>query len=231
MPPNAGASISVIITAYECARYLGQAIDSVLAQAWPAQQVMVIDDGSTDGCAEVVHAYGDAVQYFHQANRGAGAARNAGARRAAGDWLAFLDGDDFWEPSKLADQSSAMAADPELEAIFGHVQVFVSPDLAPAQAARLHGAPGPVPGYYSSTLLIKRGSFWRVGAFDETLRLGEFIDWYGRAVEAGLRAQLLPATLAWRRIHTTNTTRRNRASRPEYARLLKSMLDRRRASE
>ena len=63
--------ISVIITAYECARYLGQAIDSVLAQARPAQQVMVIDDGSTDGCAEVVHAYGDAVQYFHQANRGA----------------------------------------------------------------------------------------------------------------------------------------------------------------
>ncbi len=223
-------SVSVVITAYQCARYLGQAIESVLVQSRPAQQVIVIDDGSTDDCATVVHAYGPQVQYMYQDNQGIGPARNTGLRLAAGHWLALLDGDDYWTPNKLADQLAAAAADPQLEALFGHIQSFVSPELDPAEQARLRAVPGPMPGYCASTLLIRRGAFWRVGAFAEQYGVGEFVEWYGRAMEAGVRAQLLPGTLAWRRQHANNTTRRNSSKRPDYAHVLKAMLDRRRAA-
>lgn len=231
MPSDPPDSLSVVITAYQCARYLGQAIDSVLAQTRPAQQVVVVDDGSTDGCTEVVQAYGSQVQYFHQDNQGIGSARNAGIRQATGRWLALLDGDDYWTPNKLADQLAAAAADPQLEAIFGHIQVFVSPEMAPAEQAQLRAGPDPLPGYCASTLLLQRAVFWRVGAFSEQYDIGEFVEWYGRAMDAGVRAHLLPGTLAWRRQHANNSTRRNRDQRPEYAHVLKAMLDRRRAAQ
>ena len=231
MSPGPDDSISAVITAYDCARYLGQAIESVLAQTYPAQQVIVIDDGSTDDCAGVARAYGDQVQYFRQDNRGSGAARNAGLRRATGAWLALLDGDDYWQPNKLADQMAAAAADVSLEAVFAHMQPFVSPDLGPAEAARLRVETDPVPGYGASTLLIRRAAFRRIGEFVEHLHISEFMEWYGRAMEASLRAQMLPEILAWRRVHANNSTRRNYDSRLEYARVLKSMLDRRRSSQ
>ena len=231
MCPSPTGPISAIITAYDCARYLGQAIESVLAQSHPVQQVIVIDDGSTDDCAGVVRAYGNRVQYFRQDNRGTGAARNAGLRRAAGDWLALLDGDDYWEPNKLAEQLAAAAADVSLEAVFTYMQPFVSPDLDPTEAARLRVETEPMPGYGASTMLIQRAAFERIGEFAEHLHISEFMEWYGRAMEAGLRTQMLSAILAWRRVHANNSTRRNLDRRHEYARVLKSMLDRRRSAQ
>src|SRR5258708_8569378 len=175
MSPSPAGPISAIITAYDCARSLGQATESVLAQTQPIQQLIVIDDGSTDDCAGAVRAYGDQVQYFRQDNRGSGAARNAGLRRASGDWLALLDGDDFWEPNKLAEQVAAAAADHSLEAVFTYMQPFVSPDLDPTEAARLRVEAEPMPGYGASTMLIRRAAFWRIGEFAEHLHISEFM--------------------------------------------------------
>ena len=230
MTPDLPDSVSVVITAYQCARYLGQAIASVLAQSRPAQQVIVVDDGSTDDCAGVVRAFGSQVTYFHQDNQGIGPARNTGLQRATGGWLALLDGDDYLAPNKLAVQLAAAAAEHDLEAVFAHLQAFISPDLAPAEQAQLRVAPDPLPGYCASALLIRREAFWRVGAFAEQYDLGEFVEWYGRALDAGLRARLVPETLVWRRQHADNTTRRLQ-NRQAYARLLKAALDRRRTSQ
>ncbi len=230
MTPDLPDSVSVVITAYQCARYLGQAIESVLAQSRPAQQVIVVDDGSTDDCAGVVRAFGSQVTYIHQDHQGIGPARNTGLQQASGRWLALLDGDDYWAPNKLAVQLAAAAAEPDLEAVFAHLQVFISPDLAPAEQAQLRAAPAPQPGYSASALLIRREAFWRVGAFAEQYDLGEFVEWYGRALDAGLRARLVPETLVWRRQHASNTTRRLQ-NRQAYVRLLKAALDRRRTSQ
>jgi glycosyltransferase involved in cell wall biosynthesis len=229
MATDSGGAISVVITAYNCARYLGQAIESVLGQSRPAQQVIVVDDGSTDDCAAVAGAYASRVQYVYQANSSSGGARNAGARLATGDWLALLDGDDYWTPDKLALQMAAARAG-AAEILFGHIQNFISPDLPPEEAARLRPPAEPLAGYCATTMLAQHAAFWRVGEFVPELPISEFVQWYGRAMEARLRVQLLPGMLAWRRIHANNSTRRNRDARGEYARVLKSMLDRRRAN-
>ena len=103
------AFVSVIIPSYKSARILPGAIDSVLAQTVPADEIIVVDDGSGDDTADVCRAYNGRVRYVRQANGGASTARNTGIAAAHGDWLAFLDADDAWEPNKLELQLTALS--------------------------------------------------------------------------------------------------------------------------
>ncbi|MCI0498058.1 MAG: glycosyltransferase [Planctomycetales bacterium] len=106
--------ISVIIPAYNAQRHIGRAIDSVLKQARPADEVIVIDDGSADRTADIVRSYGGRVMLIQQPNAGVSAARNAGIAAAAGDWIAFLDADDEWLPEKLRLQCELLERNPQL---------------------------------------------------------------------------------------------------------------------
>jgi glycosyltransferase involved in cell wall biosynthesis len=108
-----GPLVSVVIPAYNSERFVDEAIDSVLRQSHQRIEVIVVDDGSTDGTAARVRAYGDRVRYVHQANAGVGAARNRGLALATGDYIAFLDDDDVWQPEKLEVQVEIAARNPE----------------------------------------------------------------------------------------------------------------------
>ena len=99
--------VSVIIPAYNAAPFLAETLESVLAQTVPASEIIVVDDGSTDGTGEIAKSYEPRVNVVTQANRGVTVARNAGAAAAQGAWLAFLDADDLWEPAKLQRQLEA----------------------------------------------------------------------------------------------------------------------------
>jgi glycosyltransferase involved in cell wall biosynthesis len=107
-------TISVIIPTYNYARFLGEAIDSALAQTLEPLEVMVVDDGSTDGTAEVLASYGERIRVIRQKNAGVAMARNAGIAAARGDYLAFLDSDDAWYPRKLELQMARFEADAAL---------------------------------------------------------------------------------------------------------------------
>ena len=115
-------TVSVIIPLYNAEVFLAQAIESVLGQTHPPQQVLVIDDGSTDQSAQIARRYGAAVQLVQQPNAGGAQARNRGVTLAQGDLLAFLDNDDWWAPEKLAWQLDALRQSPHLEAILGQIQ-------------------------------------------------------------------------------------------------------------
>lgn len=112
--------ISAVIPAYNCRAYIGRAIESVLAQTRPADEIIVVDDGSTDGTNAEIERYKDRIIHIRQENLGASEARNAGIRRATGDWIAFLDGDDEWLPDKLRKQEDLLERHPELMWVSGN---------------------------------------------------------------------------------------------------------------
>ncbi|TMK77507.1 MAG: glycosyltransferase family 2 protein [Actinobacteria bacterium] len=105
-------SVSVVITTYNQASYIGAALESVFAQTLPPDEVIVVDDGSMDDTPGRIAPYRDRLVYIRQANQGIAASRNAAIRQAQGELLAFLDGDDIWDPEKLACQVAAAVAHP-----------------------------------------------------------------------------------------------------------------------
>ena len=111
MKTDTPIKISAVIPAYNSAAHIQRALDSVLTQTRPADEIIVVDDGSTDGTAEIVRSYGDKVRLIEQANSGASAARNAGILAATGDWIALLDADDEWLPEKLKMQTEFIERD------------------------------------------------------------------------------------------------------------------------
>src|SRR6185369_14122248 len=100
--------VSVIIPTYNSARFLTDAIDSVLAQTFKDFEVIVIDDGSTDETESLMHKYGSAVRYIRHENRGVALTRNRGIDESRGRYVAFLDADDVWLPHKLDRQLTAL---------------------------------------------------------------------------------------------------------------------------
>ena len=224
--------VSVIIPVYNYDRYLGEAVESVLAQTYQHLEVIVVDDGSTDRSGEVAESFAArGVRYCHQVHAGIGPARNKGVELAHGVYIAFLDADDRWPLQKLERQLRAFESDPALEMCFGQaLQLQNGPEWEAGvkNDERLEVA-GMVPGMVPGTMLIKRDAFLRVGKFLGDWKVGEFIDWYARAVELQLRSLVLPELLLWRRIHDSNQGVRERQSVTDYARVLKAKLDRKRA--
>jgi glycosyltransferase involved in cell wall biosynthesis len=106
--------VSVVIPTYNCDRYLAEAIESVLSQRFCEYEIIVIDDGSTDGTAEILRGYGGQIQAVHQANQGVAIARNQGIQLAQGKWVAFLDADDFLLPNELEARMAAVESQPTL---------------------------------------------------------------------------------------------------------------------
>ena len=107
-------SVSAVIPAYNAGPYIARAIDSTLAQTHPADEIIVVDDGSTDDTASVVKRYGTAVHYISQDHAGASAARNTGIEAAQSEWIAFLDSDDEWLPEYLQEQMALLQRNPKL---------------------------------------------------------------------------------------------------------------------
>src|SRR3972149_3633636 len=97
-------SVSVVIPCYNGAVYLHETIESALAQTHSPLEVLVIDDGSTDDSAAIADSFGSPVRVIRQTNQGESVARNRGIDEARGDWIAFLDSDDVWNPTKLERQ-------------------------------------------------------------------------------------------------------------------------------
>jgi glycosyltransferase involved in cell wall biosynthesis len=221
--------ISVIIPVYNGERYLGEAIESVLAEAYAPLELLVVDDGSSDGSAALAEGYGPRVQCYRQPHRGLAESLNYGMAQSQGMLLAFNDADDVWMPGKLARQTAALAADPTLDMVFGHVQQFISPELADLQPPpRLDREP--LKGIHQGAMLIRRAALARTQGFDPTWRVAVTADWYLRALDAGLTYAIQPEVVMRRRVHGSNLTRHERQNYQEYLEILKRSLDRRRAS-
>lgn len=223
--------ISVVIPCYNAAAYIVAALESVTAQGWPNLEVVVVNDGSTDGSSDRVTAFSGNVRLVQQPNRGIAAARNTGIVNASHEWLAFLDADDLWLPGKLAAQWHALQADPDARMSYTAWDVWTSSETYPsaeylASLSERATSPGAWAGpsgwiypellldseVWTSTVLLHRSLVDEIGAFDPELDIGEDYDLWIRASQA-TRIVRVNRPFALYRMHpnsiTKAATRRN----------------------
>jgi glycosyltransferase involved in cell wall biosynthesis len=238
-PSACALEVSVVMAVHNGRAFLADAVGSVLGQAAGSAQgdvdleLILVDDGSTDDGIGSLDGPGllahPRLRCLRQAQKGTAAARNQGVTHARGASVAFLDQDDLWPPGSLALRLGALAADPTLEFVLGHVW---QGSWAAGLSARevLLGVPGRrLPGHIPSTLLIRRKALERLGGFQEDRLLAESFDWFVRAREQGARQRMLSQIVALRRLHAGNKGHTLREQRREYAAVLAGALRRRRS--
>jgi glycosyltransferase involved in cell wall biosynthesis len=216
-----------VIPVFNGERYLEQALDSIAMQTCPPAEIIVVDDGSTDGTAAIAQSGRYDVRYIEQENAGPSVARNTGIGAAAGEFIAFLDADDRWHPRKLERQMAVLRDGPEVAATVAHAEMF-------AEESSSHPGGRPVavaiPAYISGTLVARRSAFTDVGLFNAALKHADDTEWFLRARAMGHEVVLLPDVLLYRRMHQANMSLTGRSdSLDEYLALIKADIARRRA--
>jgi glycosyltransferase involved in cell wall biosynthesis len=213
-------TVTAVIPTYNRAKYICEALDSILVQSRPVDEIIVVDDGSTDNTFELLKAYGDKILYIRQQNKGPGAARNRGIREARGEYIAFLDSDDLWVKDKTQSQIDFFTRNPQLGVVFGDMANFSDdqenglPEIKSPQIhdyfvshasnlehiieCLIHEDVIPTP-----TVMIKRECLSKIGQFDERLKIGEDYDYWLRAASI-CKFGFVNTVLIKRRRHESN---------------------------
>lgn len=227
---------SVVIPVYNGAAFVSRAIESVLAQTWPAHEIIVVDDGSTDAtcavAAELVANHPEQVRYLHQANAGVSAARNTGAQAASGDWLAFLDADDWFYPDRLEAHARFILDNPALDFLTADYdyrrpdgsRISGSMELHEAGRAMLAEAAGHdrailtadalepfVADHFGDThtLSVPRSTFLALGGYPTGYRVCEDVFFLVRLCARSTRIGVICHPVAAYLIHDASATRCN----------------------
>ena len=190
-------TVSVIIPAYNAAKYIGEALDSVFHQTFASHEVIVINDGSPDTheLERKVQAYPARIQYIKQENRGAAAARNAGLRVAKGEFVAFLDADDTWSPNFLERQIEFLERS-KADLVYSDALLTGETPLAGRTFMDVQPSRGEVTPQsllditttvLTSVVLARKKPIIEVGLFDETMKRGHDFDLWLRLAKSGFR--------------------------------------------
>jgi glycosyltransferase involved in cell wall biosynthesis len=198
------ALVSCVIPVFNGERYLAETVESVIGQTYSPVEILVVDDGSSDGTRDVIARFKTAVRAIEQPHAGVAAARNRGIAAAAADFIAFLDADDLWLRDKLTCQMERFRARDDIEASLTWFENFAT-----------DGG------------VARRSVFERVGVFDPGLRTASCRDWFIRAREHGVMFDVVPRVLLRRRLHAANLSR-DPQKVDDYAALVKRHLDRQR---
>jgi len=217
-------SVSVVIPAFNVGAFIDQAITSVISQNWPIDEILVVNDGSTDRDYAELTALAPNVRVVAQPNLGVSAARNRGCRLARGEYVAILDGDDVWLPGKLRRQMTHLLSSPTCDAIYYSDGVRWYPDSDGVTWPSPEQVGHPVPGdavvrqvpysefllglpAASSTMVVKRNVWLRIGGFDEARRYGEDQD-FNLRLAASHRVDVVVAAGMLYRQHPASATRK-----------------------
>ncbi len=214
--PDDSPLVSAIVATYNRADLVAQTLDSILAQSYPNLEVIVVDDGSTDGTGEMIRErYGDRVRYFRQDNAGPSAARNRGIEHARGEYVAFLDDDDLWLPTKIEQQVAVLERAPDSAVCYTRCGVLTSDGRQTEEiyAVSDEGRSGNVfelvlrrAVMLLQTVMVRREALDEVGLFDQALDISEDTDLFLR-LTLRYPAVYLRETLALLREHEGRKTR------------------------
>ncbi len=237
---SSNPAVSVIIPAYNVAPYIGETLDSLIAQTRDDWEAVIVNDGSTDALGEVLarYAHDPRIRVIDQANTGLASARNRGIAEARANIIALLDGDDRYRPTYLEAMLAALAADPGLGFVFCDATMFGTPTREGRRFSEFEPQDGPVTlariilrqiNIFGSTT-IRRAALDDVGGFDDRLRACEDLDLWLRILAAGHGAARVDAALVDYRRRTDSLSaapiKLNQAAVAVYERLASSLAGR-----
>lgn len=204
--------VSVIMPAYNTAEYIAESLDSVFAQTFPNFEVIVINDGSpdTEDLEKALQPYRDRITYLKRPNSGLSATRNAGIREARGEFLAFLDSDDIWEPEYLAEEMAILQSNPALDMAYCDTLLFGETPADGICYASLYPPKTSSASFealacwdcamiFTCSVVVRRMTVLDVGLFDEAMPYCEDIDLWLRMAHHGARIAYHPKCLTRRR--------------------------------
>ena len=217
-------SVTVIIPVYNGAAFLAEAVDSVQRQNYQPLEIVIVDDGSTDGTAEIAANFTGNVRYVYQPNQGAPTARNQGLKMANGTVISFLDADDVWHEKKLALQLEYLSRNPSIEIVVGYSQLLI-PSASP-----LDFNPFGDPWLFLNlaSAVYRKSVFNTIGLFDPELPCSDDLDWFMRARESKVQLKVHKDVVLFHRRHNKNLTNQKELEKSDNLRMLKKMLTRRR---
>lgn len=224
---NQKSSISVIIPAYNSAKYLSDAINSILQQTMKADEIIVVDDGSTDDTEAVLKKFKGNIRTVYQENAGTASARNRGLQMAQGDIIGFLDADDIWLKNKLELQLNLFQEYPEYETVIGLLKRIPISKTEEALKMKIED------GEHATSLgssLIKKQVFEKIGNFDDEMRFCDDVDLFLRIQDYGIKVLGHNDVVQLYRRHDQNITLNIDRSFHDLLRVFKKTVDRRRES-
>lgn len=219
--------VSIIVPVYNGEAFLAEAVDNIQQQGWQPLEIIIIDDGSTDGTARVASSLKGNVRYVHQSNQGPAAARNKGLEIAGGNVIGFLDADDLWPEGKLETQLRHLSENPSVDIVLGKTQFMRQSE---SEDARIAYEKYLKPGIFLNlgSGLFRRSVFEKVGFFDPKLYYSEDADWFIRARELEVSIALIEEITLFYRIHQNNMTLGKTPAEIGFLKVIKNSLDRRR---
>ena len=221
--------VTVVVAVHNGERFLRAALESLYAQAYEAFEVVFVDDGSTDGTGAIAHSF-PSIRYLYQENQGLAASRNVGLAMAQGEFLAFLDDDDVIPPHKLRRQAEYLVANPNVGCVLGRQEIVFEPGIEPPEWLTRDTIFGDLNGIPFVSAMIRTEVLRNVGGFDASYRFAEDRDLFVRLREHGVRIEVIPEVLLFRRFHGENMNFRLRPQKHPLLRSLKAKIDRERAA-
>lgn len=225
-------TVGVVLPVHDGTDHVRRAVGSVLAQTHTDLELVIVDDGSTDGSPRIVRELAtqdDRIRVvLLGGNHGVAAARNTGVAEVTGELLAFIDQDDVWTADRLRTGIAALDAEPLLGFVTAR-QRFLPPEGAVPRWVRPGLLERDLPGNVLGTLLCRRTVWDELGGLDASLRRGyDDVDWFARARRAGVRWRELPEVLLLRGLHQGNASARVDGTREELLGVIRQHVQQRR---
>ncbi|WP_341328163.1 glycosyltransferase [Methylotuvimicrobium sp. KM2] len=233
--------ISVVIPAYNSAAFIADAVWSILNQSQPVDEIVIVDDGSTDDTQTVVESQSGPIIFINQPNQGPSTARNTGIDAAKNDWIAFLDADDQWTPQKIERQLNVLQNSPELVLIAGDMaEIDNSNRIITESVLNKHNLLSkfqalenrPIPNGLAElvtknfiptgTVLVKKSALIEAGCFNPSIRFGEDLECWSK-IAAKHPIACMPDILMLRRQHGNNATQLTAPLLNDLARVMTSI--------
>jgi glycosyltransferase involved in cell wall biosynthesis len=211
--------VTIGIPVFNCETWVATAIQSALEQTWPDKEIIVVDDGSTDRSADICKSFGSRIRFVQQPNRGGNAARNQVCRLSSGDWIQFLDADDYLKPDKIRSHldSCAYPSDADVLCSSTIIETWKDGQVANQTLNVVEEGCDWNALFLTWSMPQTHGCIWRrqaleeIGGWNEQIRCNQEVELYFRALQGNLRFRVAGAPLAVYRIWSENTVcRRNK---------------------